>query len=926
MVMTRATRDDGGFTRQVPCKTYGRARVVAIVAVLWVALSLMPATVVAAPRDLWPSMRYAAELARADSLRSRGGLVARAYLDSLIGAARAGGNSNLEMVASLRKASARGFFEGAYDSAIAATRPWLETIRATGDTMSWCVALRTIGYADLASTRFASSLVSYRQMLTLSQRARLPLMEGYARIGLSFIAIQNGKYSEAENGYRIAIRLLQGRDAWAARTARAGLANALSSQGRPEAARQEYQRVVAEARAAGDRRNEADALNDLAVIELLYGDPSDAIPKFRDVASRHQALGRQLRALESLANVSICLASLGRLDEQVALADSIARAARSLPSYDLAAKSMSQIAVARRRQGRPSEAEATLREVLRFQDSISVHQRTFAVMQLARTQNLAGKPDLAAKTAREALDSFAPAGSADLLHELGRAELARGNTGEAVAAFRRCAEIVRGQGGLIGAGGIQYETSLASAFRASGQRDSALVHYRLAASLWERLRASPTDLAWRESFDEAGARLYGPYAVALLDSSRGGTARSRAAETFAELQRFRSRTLEDALRGAEGRTVVPRVTLAELQAVLAPEEVVLDVFAAPDTTFLFAVTRQGIRLSTAPGAAQLTPRLRRFRDALAGAGNDETLLAAAAASLGEELLGPVAEVLLNASTVLISAGSLSEFPLGMLRLPGESDPMVSLHRVAFIPSATVLTGARRARARATPAAGLVALSRLTDVEGVRLQGVAEESRWLARRFDGARVRANEGTLSLAAMVGDVGSGDVLHISSHTRGPGSAPWKAGFLLGSGTGEDAYLTASRITQLRPKARVCVLASCTSAGGSTSAEGLPNLASAWLAAGVSTVIATLWKVDDRATATFVRDLYEALARGRTAGEALADAQRAARASGARNAPRDWSGYVLVGDPTTRVSLGSGGPRATSAPGGGPKPGPPR
>src|SRR5258705_2838128 len=43
-------------------------------------------------------------------------------------------------------------------------------------------------------------------------------------------------------------------------------------------------------------------------------------------------------------------------------------------------------------------------------------------------------------------------------------------------------------------------------------------------------------------------------------------------------------------------------------------------------------------------------------------------------------------------------------------------PMGSLHRVAIIPSATVLVETRRARTRAAPHAGLVALSRTTDAE------------------------------------------------------------------------------------------------------------------------------------------------------------------------------------------------------------------
>lgn len=859
----------------------------------------------AAPRDRWPSHRYASVLAQADSMRARRTPGIRAYLDSTITAARASRNSELEMVASLYKTSMRAFAEGAFDSAVATSRLWLGHIRASSDTQSWCVALRTIGYCALVRDQYRASEETYRQMLGLSQRARLPIMEGYARIGLSFLAIKQARFSEAERGYRIAIRRLEHADSWAARTAHAGLANALLGQQKVDLARQEYEGVVADARAAHDPYNEADALNDLAEIELLYGDPSLAMPLLRATAVRQRALGREVLALRSLAGVVQCLDALGRTDEQVALADSVRRRAAEIGSYDIAVGNMIGIAVAQRGQRRLAEAEATLREALRFADSVSVPTRLVAVTELVRLETLAGNPDRAVQTARAALAPFGRPGPSDLLDALGCAEMARGNLAEAVTAFRRSTESAGAVGGLTEAKRIRYETSLAGALAASGERDSALVHFRRAAQVWERLRAQPNDLAWRETFDAAGSDLYGPFAAALLDPARGGTAASRTAEAFAELQRFRSRTLEDALRGTEARQVVPRVSLAELQRVLRPGETVLDVFAAGDTTFVFAVTRDGIRIGAAAGGAKLVPRLSRFRDALASAGVDEAMLASAAASLGQDLLGPVAELLRRSPTLLVSAGSLTAFPLGMLRLPGESEPLASLHQVAIIPSATVLAGARGARVRAPAHTGLVALSRTTNVEGVRLEGVADESRWLAHRFARSRVRANDGTQPLEKMVGEVGAGDVLHIASHARVPATSPWRAGLLLGRGAGEDAYLTASRITRLRPSARLCVMASCSSAGASTGAEGLPNLASAWLEAGVRTVIATQWKVDDRATARFVQDLYEGLARGRTAGEALAEAQRAARASGERRAPRDWGGFVLVGDPTTRVAF---------------------
>jgi CHAT domain-containing protein len=87
----------------------------------------------------------------------------------------------------------------------------------------------------------------------------------------------------------------------------------------------------------------------------------------------------------------------------------------------------------------------------------------------------------------------------------------------------------------------------------------------------------------------------------------------------------------------------------------------------------------------------------------------------------------------------------------------------------------------------------------------------------------------------------------------------------------------------------------------------EALPDLASAWLEAGTSTVIATIWEVDGAATARFVQDLYEGMARGQSTGEAMRAAQRAAIPSRDRSAERDWGGFVLFGDPGTRVALGA-------------------
>ncbi|MGH7740658.1 MAG: CHAT domain-containing protein, partial [Candidatus Eiseniibacteriota bacterium] len=496
---------------------------------------------------------------------------------------------------------------------------------------------------------------------------------------------------------------------------------------------------------------------------------------------------------------------------------------------------------------------------------------------------------------------------ANLLLELGRAELAAGEPAAALAPLREGAALRRAMLGAEGVLVVRIEGELARAHLALGNRDSALACYRLAAATWERARAQPNDPEWREAYGGLVSTLYGRYACTLLDPARGGTSASRASEAFTALQPFRARTLEDALHGAAGRTELPRVSLGQLQkSVLSPGEALADCFASPETSIVIVVTRDSIQAAGAPGAEGLSGRLSLFRDLLASENGDARLIAGAARSLGADVFGGVSDLLHGCRTVLISAGGLAAYPLGMLQLPGENAPLAMARNVALVPSATLLAEARTSeKLTGREPGGLLALSRETGPAGLRLNGVAEETRWLRAQFPHAVVRTNDGRRELEDMLRGLGSRDVLHISAHARRPAAAPWRAGFLLGRGDGEDAYLTASRISQLRLPARICVLASCSSAGEATGAEGMPNLAAAWLAGGCSAVIASQWAMSDETTADFVKLLYSQVGAHRSAGDALREAQRASRERHGPSSTASWAGFVLVGDPATPFSL---------------------
>ena len=60
----------------------------------------------------------------------------------------------------------------------------------------------------------------------------------------------------------------------------------------------------------------------------------------------------------------------------------------------------------------------------------------------------------------------------------------------------------------------------------------------------------------------------------------------------------------------------------------------------------------------------------------------------------------------------------------------------------------------------------------------------------------------------------------------------------------------------------------------------------------------MATLWDIDDDASAVFMEQFYLQLAGGATAAEALRRTKQRLRADPGWNRPSLWSAYVLIGD----------------------------
>jgi CHAT domain-containing protein len=75
--------------------------------------------------------------------------------------------------------------------------------------------------------------------------------------------------------------------------------------------------------------------------------------------------------------------------------------------------------------------------------------------------------------------------------------------------------------------------------------------------------------------------------------------------------------------------------------------------------------------------------------------------------------------------------------------------------------------------------------------------------------------------------------------------------------------------------------------------------NLARAFLTAGAKSVVASLWDVDDRSTATLMEGFYQHLTKGESIASALRSSQlEFINTYGEKASPYLWAGFEVIGD----------------------------
>ena len=382
------------------------------------------------------------------------------------------------------------------------------------------------------------------------------------------------------------------------------------------------------------------------------------------------------------------------------------------------------------------------------------------------------------------------------------------------------------------------------------------------------------------------------------------------------------------------------LTLADAQTLMDEESILLDYFVGKKQSILFAITRDQFRVFPLPQAATLNQEVEQLLETIQKPNPAFELTEGAhsqyislASNLYNQLLKPAEEMWKGKKRVTLATdGPLNNLPFEVLltsavhsrEINFETLPYFALrHEVNYVPSISSLAAIVR-HAQPLQAANQKELLAIADpVKGANSSKPVAGARilrdWSSSLVElpNARVEvekiselyANENTTILLgadaneAKIKSLPLNDfrTLHFATHGLIDEERPQFSSIYLNPGTAdEDGFLTMREVFDLKLNSDLVVLSACkTGLGRNVRGEGVMGLARAFFCAGTSSVVVSLWSVDDSSTAQFMTAFYSARKiRNMSKSAALKMARATMIKDKTYSHPYYWSPFILIGN----------------------------
>jgi CHAT domain-containing protein len=731
--------------------------------------------------------------------------------------------------------------------------------------------------------------------------------------------------------------------------------------GQPEEAQRVYAEALSLARQSGDLAVETLALIAVGNINRKIGNNQQALESYAaakpiterigDQTSRARILGGMGSIYFEMGDARQALEHMGegtklmeRLGKTWGIAEgklSLGRIHRSLGNDDKALQYLDEALVLFRLLRMPRLESATLREIG------LVNETRGNLVKALESYKAALNLTKPAEDQREYAYTLAYAGRIhEQLKEFGRA----------LKCYHEALLLSQHSGDPVGEALVRF--NLAHLERSRGNLAEAKREAEATLSIVESQRASVASQDLRTTYFATVRNTYDLYINILMqlhkqDPEAAGFDR----QAFAVSEKARARSFLELL--SEARSLAtPSLSLQDVQQRLLDNDTALVEYAlGDDQSYVWLVTRTSFESYELGPRADIETSARRLyasvasRQMIYGESTNaraareakaDADIPADTAALSKLILGPLAGKLQKKKLLFVADGALQYIPFALLHDPDSTNLLIAGHEIINAPSASTLALLQQEAAKRKPAANAVAVladpvfesddpritrdsNRVNEMkpatevrQALRDAGISPEGVQIPRLFasaneaDGIMAVAPWGSALKAVGFGanrervmgsELSDYRIIHFATHGIINNERPELSGIVLSlfdsEGHSQNGFLRLRDIYNLHLPADLVVLSACsTGLGKEVRGEGLIGLTRGFIYAGASGVIASLWKVDDDATAELMTHFYEALfKKGMSPPAALRSAQLALSQNKRWQSPYYWAGFVIQG-----------------------------
>ena len=389
-----------------------------------------------------------------------------------------------------------------------------------------------------------------------------------------------------------------------------------------------------------------------------------------------------------------------------------------------------------------------------------------------------------------------------------------------------------------------------------------------------------------------------------------------------ELENLRTQIRKENPRYATLTQAVP-LSAKEIQNLLDTDTVLLEYKLGDTRSFLWLVTKNEIKIFNLPKREEIEKLGKDFYDAVIGKGKIDEL----SAKLNQILFAQITTSIKNKRLAIIADGILQYLPFSA----------VVENETVILPSASVLAELRQTVYKPTGKTIAIFADPVFDENDTRLSAISKTTktpksteigrvlrdfnfgdnlpRLLASRFEAnnisqfvpknqADVRIDFEANRETVLRQNLHDYRILHFATHGLLDSSRPEFSGLVFSlfdeKGNAQDGFLRLNQIYNLSLQSDLVVLSACqTALGKDIRGEGLVGLTRGFMYAGAKRIVASLWKVDDAATAEFMKRFYQnLLVKNLKPANALRQTQNEMKQIPRFKSPYYWAGFTIQGD----------------------------